>query len=95
MDTYEIGEVATWRNCTGPFAVLNGLDVTITSGLVMRDSQYGACQCYETDQLSPLDNKTLMGATSFSLRKKRPPSTGEQSILALFKPMPQRERVAA
>jgi hypothetical protein len=96
MDAFKVGEVVVWQNVDGALAWLNGCETTITGPLMMRKAKsLGEVLCYLTDTDATLMGVSLIAAKPSQLRKKRPPATGLESILALFKPMPQREGVAA
>jgi hypothetical protein len=83
---YEIGKVYVWRNATGRFAYLSGLETTVT----------GPAQWYEqlttgrVFQGQPTDSQSreypgsVIMAERGDLVPKDPP-TGERSVYDLFK----------
>lgn len=93
MSTFKVGEVAVLCNLN-EVPKYNGQEVTIVGGLAQRKSLQEGCYiwCYEVDVLDFLGRPSIVAP--HNLRKKRPPTTGEESILALFR-QNQREGAAA
>jgi hypothetical protein len=93
MDTFKVGEVAVTQNSeTGTLS--NGSEVLIIGGLNNYQLvKHGDIVVFGYEVQS--SDGAFWLAKPNQLRKIRPPATGLESILALFKPMPQREGVAA
>lgn len=92
MSTFKVGEVAIIQNAR-VHRNLNGVECTILRAGAIGFSPLGDYVGYEVDIRHPVTGFFLV-ARPDQLRKKRPPTTGEESILALFR-QNQREGVAA
>jgi hypothetical protein len=91
MDTFKVGEVVIMQNAEALFE-MNGEECTVLATDQLVRSRGG--DVYKNGYMVHTGAR-VMYCAPFQLRKKRPPATGLESILALFKPMPQREGVAA
>jgi hypothetical protein len=82
---FKVGDVCIWQNCVGEWAYLNGIETTITGELEVgidlqtRDYDVG----YLTDTREP-GGKFFLQAGAHELRRKDPPTTGEQRIRTMF-----------
>lgn len=84
----KVGEIVVWQNCTGKYAYLNGTETQITGGLAERlGGELGWVICYRTNTIGY--HGTPLLALPFELRRRKPPTTGEQSVLAMFNGQPQ------
>lgn len=96
MDVFKVGEAVIGQN----FIVsteLNGMEAEIIGGLTMRRGfdavtlEFAETMCYEV--------MWATGAVSLQepwyLRRRKPPTTGEESIIAMFRTTPKREGVSA
>lgn len=72
-----------WQNQRAPYEWLNGIETTVTSGVIVEilhgEPHYGQ----KTDTIGRLTGKPIL-AEAGDLRPTIPP-TGEQSVLNLFK----------
>lgn len=92
---FKVGEVVV--GCNHVIDVgFNGLEAVITGPLEQHDWQhpdgsFGTDLCYALTWANGLEEL----ATPNHLRRRKPPTTGEQSIMALFLVTPQPSKVAA
>ncbi len=84
------GDICIWQNCTGPFAYLNGEETTITGGLARGFDVLngGTAYGYRTDTPDPFFSGFFLLGEPHELRRKEPPTTGEEKIRSMFKPQP-------
>jgi hypothetical protein len=84
-EQFSVGEVAIGQNCDGPGR--NGVECTVVDGLAMRT----VCHTINRSVIYTIaaylvtwPNGEVTASTPDQLRKKRPPTTGEQAIRDLF-----------
>ncbi|WP_426078680.1 hypothetical protein [Janthinobacterium sp. PSPC3-1] len=79
---YEVGRVYVWQNQRAPYERLNGMETTVTSGIVVK-TLHGEQHCgQKTDTIGQRTGKPIL-AEMGDLRPLNPPP-GEQSVLELF-----------
>lgn len=92
MSTFKVGDVCIWQNCAGRWAYLNGTEATVCSapvfGVNVDSGELG--RGYLTDTPDPLLPGSCLIAQPWELRKKHPPTTGEQLIREMFDKAPER-----
>jgi hypothetical protein len=91
-EQFKVGEVVIGQNFV--FSThRNGMEAEIIGGLSEREGwdevtlEYYASTCYE---VLWADGRITIQEPHY-LRRRKPPTTGEESVLALFKRTPQRE----
>ena len=89
---FKVGEVVILRidpACTPRMDLfrLNGEEVEVTGALGIYESMEGSLYCY------PVRHRSFgpLLCAPHELRRRKPPTTGEEFVLALFKGVPQRE----
>jgi hypothetical protein len=95
MDTFKVGEVAIGRNIA--WDAYNGAECEVIGGLEPREVLNAVTFKRETWVAYRVrwSDGLITVQEPKQLRRKPPKQTGLESTLALFKPMPQREGVAA
>lgn len=86
---FRVGEIAIHKPDPGgdpAFTILDGEEVEIIGALEMRDSVDGPYYSYEV--FHPAAGDFL--CAPHELRRRKPPTTGEQAIRAMFTNAPQR-----
>lgn len=80
---YEVGRPYVWQNQRAPYEWLNGLETTVTGGVIIEvlhgEKRYGQ----KSDTIGRRTGKPIL-AEAGDLRPLTPPA-GEQTILDLFK----------
>lgn len=86
---FKVGEFAILQNCVYPEN--NGEECEIIGPLQMRKSiELGVIMAYEIQY-----RKGIAVTSPHMLRRRKPPTTGEASILAMFLTSPQKKGVTA
>lgn len=90
---FKVGDVCIWQNCTGKWAYLNGTETTVTGelehGFDLVTGEIGIA--YPTDTQDPTAPPGFfLLAGPHELRKKQPPTSGEQLIREMFDVTPAR-----
>lgn len=87
---FHVGEIAICQNAERlPF--LNGEECVIVEADVLVTTLSGMAQGYRI----AFQSGFIGCAAPWQLRRRKPPTTGEESVLAMFKRTPQREGAPA
>ena len=92
---FKVGDVVEWTGQTGEHEKWNGVSTTIIKALSMnRRSDDGVMLLsYATDTIS--DRGFQYGAQPGDLRRRKPPMTGLEDVLAMFDKQPDKVKETA
>lgn len=92
---FKVGDVVEWAGQIGEHAKWNGVSTTIIKALSMnrRNKDGMMILSYVTDTIS--QSMLQVGGSPGELRRRKPPMTSLQDILAMFDKQPDRVKEAA
>lgn len=94
MDVFKVGEIVVGQNCTW-LTQYNGMECEVIEPLAERWTNHNGNFGFRVTYRVRWANGDVNTPLPTQLRRRKPPTTGEESVLAMFKPTTKREGAPA